>query len=166
MIRVDIETIIMAAGPVPSVIVLRERSTDGTSDAPLRALSIQTGSFEAAAVGRGVDGNDGPRPITHDLMLDAIKELGAKLERVEINRVDAPIFYATVIVADKEGSEKHLDARPSDALALAVRANAPIYVEDDVMNRAGNISYRSDEDTEKELERFDEFARSVSPDDF
>ena len=53
MIRVDIETIIMAAGPVPSVIVLRERSADGTSDAPLRALSIQTGSFEAAAVGRG-----------------------------------------------------------------------------------------------------------------
>ena len=166
MIRVDIETIIMAAGPVPSVIVLRERSADGTSDAPLRALSIQTGSFEAAAVGRGVDGNDGPRPITHDLMLDTIRELGAKLERVEINRVDAPIFYATVIVADKEGSEKRLDARPSDALALAVRANAPIYVEDDVMNRAGNISYRSDEDTEKELERFDEFARSVSPDDF
>ena len=166
MIRVDIETIIMAAGPVPSVIVLRERSADGTSDAPLRALSIQTGSFEAAAVGRGVDGNDGPRPITHDLMLDAIKELGAKLERVEINRVDAPIFYATVIVADKEGSEKQLEARPSDALALAVRANAPIYVEDDVMNRAGSISYRSDEDTEKELERFDEFARSVSPDDF
>lgn len=166
MIRVDIETIIMAAGPVPSVIVLRERSANGASDAPLRALSIQTGSFEAAAVGRGVDGNDGPRPITHDLMLDTIRELGAKLERVEITRVDAPIFYANVIVADREGSEKHLDARPSDALALAVRANAPIYVEDDVMNRAGNISYRSDEDTEKELERFDEFARSVSPDDF
>lgn len=166
MIRVDIETIIMAAGPVPSVIVLRERSSDGASDAPLRALSIQTGSYEAAAVGRGVDGNDGPRPITHDLMLDTIRELGAKLERVEITRVDAPIFFANVIVADKEGSEKHLDARPSDALALAVRANAPIYVEDDVMNRAGNISYRSDEDTEKELERFDEFARSVSPDDF
>lgn len=165
MIRVDIETIIMAAGPVPSVIVLRERGDDA-SDAPLRALSIQTGSYEAAAIGRGVDGDDGSRPITHDLMVDTIRELGGKLERVEINRVDAPIFYATVVLADQDSHEKRVDARPSDALALAVRSNAPIYVEDDVMNRAGNVSYRGEEDSEKELERFDEFARSVSPDDF
>lgn len=165
MIRVDIETIIMAAGPVPSVIVLRERGDDA-SDTPLRALSIQTGSYEAAAIGRGVDGDDGSRPITHDLMVDTIRELGGKLERVEINRVDAPIFYATVVLADQDSHEKRVDARPSDALALAVRSNAPIYVEDDVMNRAGNVSYRGEEDSEKELERFDEFARSVSPDDF
>lgn len=166
MIRVDIETIIMAAGPVPSVIVLRERGNDNASDAPLRALSIQTGSYEAAAIGRGVDGDEGSRPITHDLMVDTIRELGGKLERVEINRVDAPIFYATVVLADQDSHEKRVDARPSDALALAVRSNAPIYVEDDVMNRAGNVSYRGEEDSEKELERFDEFARSVSPDDF
>ncbi|MDM8302287.1 bifunctional nuclease family protein [Collinsella tanakaei] len=166
MIRVDIETIIMAAGPVPSVIVLRERGNDDASDAPLRALSIQTGSYEAAAIGRGIDGDDGSRPITHDLMVDTIRELGGKLERVEINRVDAPIFYATVVLADQDSHEKRVDARPSDALALAVRSNAPIYVEDDVMNRAGNVSYRGEEDSEKELERFDEFARSVSPDDF
>lgn len=166
MIRVDIETIIMAAGPVPSVIVLRERGNDDASDAPLRALSIQTGSYEAAAIGRGVDGDDGSRPITHDLMVDTIRELGGKLERVEINRVDAPIFYATVVLADQDSHEKRVNARPSDALALAVRSNAPIYVEDDVMNRAGNVSYRGEEDSEKELERFDEFARSVSPDDF
>lgn len=166
MIRVDIETIIMAAGPVPSVIVLRERGNDDASDAPLRALSIQTGSYEAAAIGRGVDGDEGSRPITHDLMVDTIRELGGKLERVEINRVDAPIFYATVVLADQDSHEKRVDARPSDALALAVRSNAPIYVEDDVMNRAGNVSYRGEEDSEKELERFDEFARSVSPDDF
>ncbi len=166
MIRVDIETIIMAAGPVPSVIVLRERGNDDATDAPLRALSIQTGSYEAAAIGRGVDGDEGSRPITHDLMVDTIRELGGKLERVEINRVDAPIFYATVVLADQDSHEKRVDARPSDALALAVRSNAPIYVEDDVMNRAGNVSYRGEEDSEKELERFDEFARSVSPDDF
>ena len=166
MIRVDIETIIMAAGPVPSVIVLRERGNDDASDAPLRALSIQTGSYEAAAIGRGVDGDDGSRHITHDLMVDTIRELGGILERVEINRVDAPIFYATVVLADQDSHEKRVDARPSDALALAVRSNAPIYVEDDVMNRAGNVSYRGEEDSEKELERFDEFARSVSPDDF
>ena len=166
MIRVDIETIIMAAGPVPSIIVLRERGAEGSSDAPLRALSIQTGSYEAAAVGRGVDNSEGGRPITHDLMVDVIKQLGGKLERVEIDRVDAPIFYASLVLGNGDGEEKHIDARPSDALALAVRTNAPIYVEDDVMNRAGNISYRTEENEQEELERFDKFAHSVSPDDF
>lgn len=166
MIRVDIETIIMAAGPVPSVIVLRERSAEGSSDAPLRALSIQTGSYEAAAIGRGVDGSEGTRPITHDLMANVISQLGGKLERVEIDRVDAPIFYASLVLENSSGEEKHIDARPSDALALAVRTNAPIYVEDDVMNRAGNISYRVDDDDEKEFQKFDEFVHSVSPDDF
>ena len=166
MIRVDIETIIMAAGPVPSVIVLRERGAEDASDAPLRALSIQTGSYEAAAVSRGIEGSEGARPITHDLMLESIKQLGGKLERVEIDRVDAPVFYASVVLENGGGEERHIDARPSDALALAVRTNAPIFVEDDVMNRAGSISYRTENDKEKELERFDEFARSVSPDDF
>ncbi len=166
MIRVDIETIIMAAGPVPSVIVLRERSAEGSSDAPLRALSIQTGSYEAAAVGRGVDGTEGSRPITHDLMASVIKQLGGKLERVEIDRVDAPVFYATLVMQNASNEERRIDARPSDALALAVRTNAPIYVEDDVMNRAGNISYRTEDDDEREFEQFDKFVHSVSPDDF
>ena len=138
MIRVDIETIIMAAGPVPSVVVLRERNASTTaSEAPLRALSIQTGSFE-------------------------------------INRVDAPLFFASVVLGrggeDTEGAaedEVTLDARPSDALALAVRANAPIYVEDDVMNRAGSISFSPNrESDESELERFDRFVQTLSPDDF
>ena len=70
MIRVDIETIIMASGPVPSVIVLRERGNGESANAPSRSLSIQTGSVEAAAISRGIDNsqNNG-RPITHDLFI-------------------------------------------------------------------------------------------------
>lgn len=171
MIRTDIETIIMAAGSVPSIIVLRERRGEDASDAPLRALSIQTGSFEAAAVSRGIDGSGaGSRPITHDLLVDTIAALGAKVERVEIDRVDAPVFYARVVLVrtgdDGATGEISLDARPSDALALAVRANAPIYVEDDVMNRAGTISYHQDAEPEEEFERFDRFVQTLSPDDF
>lgn len=168
MIRVDVETIIMAAGPVPSVVVLRERnaSTSG-SESPLRALSIQTGSFEAASISRGINTGEQNRPITHDLMLDAVKQLGAKVERVEINRVDAPIFFASVILGRDGADEISLDARPSDALALAVRANAPIYVEDDVMNRAGSVSFSPEQpDDEAEIERFDRFVQTLSPDDF
>ena len=195
MIRVDIESIVMAAGPVPSVVVLRERKGGAGSGAPLRALSIQTGAYEAAAIGGGMDSNKAaPRPIAHDVMLRTVQELGAKIERVEINRWEAPVFYADVVLdrggdgscrgeggADGEGRdvdgdtaetrsrEIKIDARPSDALALAARSNAPIYVEDEVMNRAGSISLQSDTDPDsakEELERFDEFVQGLSPDDF
>ena len=180
MIRVDIETVIMSNGPVPSVIVLRERSDQRTPEAATRVLSIQTGMFEAASIGRGAEQAGSSRPITHDLLLNVMRELGGKLERVEIDRVDAPVFFAKLIVqveAAEEGTsadaatvsqprELRIDARPSDALALAVRANAPIYVEDDVMNRAGNINVRESGDGEAELERFDQFVQTLSPDDF
>ena len=92
MVRVDIETIVMAAGPVPSLIVLRERCSKSDSPAPLRSLSIQTGSFEAAAISRGIDSGRADRPITHDLLLDTVDALGAKLERIEIVRAEPPCF--------------------------------------------------------------------------
>lgn len=171
MIRVDIETIIMASGPVPSLIVLRERDGGASAGAPQRSLSIQTGSFEAASISRGIDSNQGGRPITHDLFIDALSKLNVKIERVEVNRVDAPVFYARIVLmrSDVDGNpqEVSVDARPSDALALAVRTNAPIYVEDDVMNRAGTISLSTDEDSaEDELRQFDQFVQTLSPDDF
>ena len=171
MIRADIETIIMASGAVPSLIVLRERATTTNRETPLRTLSIQTGSFEAAAVSQGVDGAELPRPITHDLFLDVLGKFDVKIERVEINRYDAPIFYANVVlVASRDDGmrEVSVDARPSDALALAVRANAPIFVEDDIMNRAGTVSWRGQqaESSEDELAQFDRFVQTLSPDDF
>ena len=166
MIRVDIETIIMAAGNVPSVIILRERNSALHSDSPLRALSIQTGSYEAAAISQGIGNERSGRPITPDLFASALEALDARVARVEICRVEAPIFYATLVLADATGAEHALDARPSDALALAVRVNAPIYVEDDVMNRAGKISLQSTQSSEEEFELFDRFVQTLSPDDF
>lgn len=167
MIRVDIEGIVMSGGPLPSVLVLRERVEHPDIASSRRSLSIQTGPFEAAAIGRGMKAPEGERPITHDLMLDALTQLGAKVERVEVDRVDAPLFCATVVLGvSGTADELRLDARPSDAIALAVRANAPIYVEDDVMNRAGTISSPDDADPAAELERFDEFVQTLSPDDF
>ena len=158
MVRVDIETIVMAAGPVPSLIVLRERSSKSDSPAPLRSLSIQTGSFEAAAISRGIDSGRAERPITHDLLLDTVDALGAKLERIEIVRAEPPVF---------DGDERKVDARPSDAIALAVRSNAPMFVEDDIMNRLGTVSAHAEEvDDEQEFEKFDEFVHTLSPDDF
>lgn len=172
MIRVDIETIIMASGPAPSLIVLRERSHGDHNGAPSRSLSIQTGSVEAAAISRGIDNSQGNgRPITHDLFIDTLHQLNVKLERVEINRVDAPVFYARLVLVrdgtNEQVKELSIDARPSDALALAVRSNAPVYVEDDVMNRAGTLSYHTPQATgEDEFKQFDQFVQTLSPDDF
>lgn len=169
MIRVDVETILMAGGPMPSVVVLRERQADESSETPSRSLSIQTGAFEAASIGRGIDVGRSERPLTHDIMLDAIDALHARIERVEITRVDAPTFYASIVIAGSD-AEHALDARPSDAIALAVRTNAPIYVEDDVMNRVGTVSAAGSdagaENAEGGLERFDRFVQTLSPDDF
>ncbi len=165
MIRVDIETIIMAAGPIPSVIVLRERAASDSSDVPLRALSIQTGNFEAAALSRGIHGSD-ERPITADLAVSIIKQLDAKIERVEINRVDGDLFFANVVLQREGADDVIIDARPSDALSLAVRVNAPVYVEDDVMNRAGSTSYQTETNDQAEQEKFDQFVQTLSPDDF
>ena len=158
MIRVDIESIVMAAGPVPSVVVLRERKGGAGSGAPLRALSIQTGAYEAAAIGGGMDSDKAaPRPIAHDVMLRTVQELGAKIERVEINRWEAPVFYADVVLDRGSDGGCRGEGRDVDG------------VEDEVMNRAGSISLQSDTDPDsakEELERFDEFVQGLSPDDF
>lgn len=171
MIRVDIESILMTSGPVPSVVVLRERRPSAAAaDAPLRALSIPTGPYEAASIGHGIGDLHKPlRPIAHDLFLNVVKSLHSKVERVEINRWDDPVFYAEVVLlsADEPAEEIKLDARPCDALAVATRANAPIYVEDDIMNRAGSYSLSASElSAAEEIQRFDEFIKTVSPDDF
>lgn len=124
MVRVDIETIVMAAGPVPSLIVLRERCSKSDSPAPLRSLSIQTGSFEAAAISRGIDSGRAERPITHDLLLDTVSALGAKLERIEIVRAEPPVFYATIVVL-ADGDERKIDAVPVMPLPLPCAAMPP-----------------------------------------
>ena len=191
MIRVDIESIMMANGPMPSLVVLREREGAAHAESPLRALSIQTGAFEAAAIGKGIDGDTPARPIAHDLLLNTVQSLGARVERVEISRMDAPVFYATVVLeggtagtacdgkdaepgdhgayraARETGGEIKIDARPSDALALAVRSNAPIYVEDDVMNRAGSAGpIAAPQDSEQDLDSLDDMIKNLTPDDF
>ena len=92
--------------------------------------------------------------------------LKTKLERIEIVRAEPPVFYATIVVL-ADGEERKIDARPSDAIALAVRSNAPMFVEDDIMNRLGTVSTHAEEvDDEQEFEKFDEFVHTLSPDDF
>mgnify|MGYP003377788192 CR=1 FL=1 len=100
MVRVDIESVVMTSGPMPmpSVVVLRERKGDGAKDAPARALSIQTGAYEAAAIGHGIDfSRQSDRPLAHDLVLGKARysmrtwylTAGVKMRNFESMRVRA-----------------------------------------------------------------------------
>ncbi len=102
-----------------------------------RRLPIVIGAFEAQAIALEMEGIHPPRPMTHDLMKSAIESLGATLLEVVINDLNDGTFYAQLIL-DSTGVE--IDSRPSDAIALAVRFHAPIFVKEEVMNEASFVS--------------------------
>lgn len=110
------------------IIVLKEKN--GT-----RAMPIVIGIIEATAIKMKVSGFTPPRPMTHDLLSNIIKELNAKLERVIIEKLDENIFYAKLVIRDLKGVIREIDARPSDSIALSLRAEAPIFVREDVLKK-------------------------------
>lgn len=101
-----------------------------------RRLPIIIGHFEAQAIALELEKIQPPRPLTHDLLRDLFDDLGAEVLDVVINELREGTFYARIRYIH-EGEEGHLDSRPSDAIALAVRVDAPIYVSPEVMEDAG-----------------------------
>jgi bifunctional DNase/RNase len=106
-------------------------------DSGSRRLPIVIGAFEAQAIALEMEGIHPPRPMTHDLMKSTIESLGASLIEVIINDLNDGTFYAQLIL-DSTGVE--IDSRPSDAIALAVRFQAPIFVKEDILNEAGFVA--------------------------
>jgi hypothetical protein len=128
-------------------------------------LPIWIGHPEAAAILMKLQGASTPRPMTHDLMVDVLGELEAKCLQVAVTELRDNTFFATVTLA-VDGREIEIDSRPSDALALAVRAGAPIYAAEEVIAESA-IEFEHDvEDTEDVVDRFKEFLDEVSPEDF
>ncbi|WP_075937870.1 bifunctional nuclease family protein [Halosegnis longus] len=113
------------SGQVPVVLVGVAETTD--------VLPIFVGFEEALAIRRGLDAEDTPRPFTHDLLLDAVEELGGRVDAVEITGLEDGTYIAELRLATPRGSVT-LDARPSDSLALAARTGAPITVADAVFD--------------------------------
>lgn len=101
-----------------------------------RRLPIIIGQFEAQAIGYELEGMKPPRPMTHDLLKTMIENLGATVTEVVINLLKDNTFYAKIVL-DISSLTNEIDARPSDAIALALRVNAPIYVSEEVMAKAG-----------------------------
>ena len=110
------------------LIVLKEKEGNG------RLLPIIIGIFEAESIRMKVRGVKTARPLTHDLLKDTIEQLGATLERIVIDNLEKGTFFAKLVLKTNNGHEVRVDARPSDAIALALRTEAPIFVEEKVLN--------------------------------
>jgi uncharacterized protein len=127
-----------------------------------RYLPIWIGAAEAAAIAFALQGVVTPRPMTHDLMKNLLDEVGAQVQRIEITELREGTYYANINMR-MNGSAYEISARPSDAIALAVRVEAPIFADEEVLTDA-SILIPSDE--EDEVEKFREFLESVNPEDF
>lgn len=129
-----------------------------------KALPIWIGSAEASAIIRKIENLTVARPMTHDLIIDIIEKAGYRLDRVEINDVEKETYYASLVMVDKEGKEAEIDSRPSDAIAVAIRTEAPIFVSAKVLS-SGSVSTDSAKD-EEEAKEFKDFIQSIKPSDF
>jgi len=133
-----------------------------------RVLPIWIGAQEATSILIAVQGEQAPRPLSHDLITTLFGTVGARIERVDVTRIDDGTFYAELSLTTPTGPQV-LDSRPSDAIALAVRVQAPIWVADEVLDEAGIPAEMVDFDHDEEEEKLDEFKRfldEVDPEDF
>jgi bifunctional DNase/RNase len=128
-------------------------------------LPIWIGHPEAAAILMKLQNASTPRPMTHDLVTDMLGRLSAQVVRITVTELRENTFYAQITVA-QDGSEIEIDSRPSDAIALAIRAEAPIFAADDVIEESA-IEFEGDEvDEEQMVAEFKSFLDRVTPDEF
>lgn len=138
------------------IVLLRER-------AGRRHIPIWIGAPEAQAIAAALDGLEPPRPQTHDLLRLVVETLGATVDRVDVVELKDSVYFADLQLSrDKETF--HVSTRPSDAIALAVRAGAQVFVSSQVLADAG-IEF-SEESEEDEIERFREMLEDVTIEDF
>lgn len=124
-----------------------------------RYLPIWVGAVEASAIAFAQQRTETLRPLTHELMADLVEELGDELAQVRIVDVDDGVFFAELVFA----SGACVDARPSDSIALALRAGSPIFCSEDVLEAAGIVT---SDDEDEQVARFRQFLDAVEADDF
>jgi bifunctional DNase/RNase len=130
-----------------------------------RYLPIWIGHPEAAAILMKMQGAPTPRPMTHDLVTEMLGELNASVAKIAVTELRDNTFYA-IITLQVNGSELEIDSRPSDALALAVRTDAPIFVSDQVIEDSA-IEFGGEPEEQDELvDEFRKFLEDVTPEDF
>jgi bifunctional DNase/RNase len=128
-------------------------------------LPIWIGHPEAAAILMKLQGAATPRPMTHDLFTDILSQLEARVVKIAVTELRENTFYALITVA-VDGTEIEIDSRPSDAIALAVRSDAPIYAAEAVIEESAIEFEQEDVDQEEVVEEFKKFLDEVKPEDF
>ena len=128
-----------------------------------RYLPIWVGTAEATAIAFSQQGLKPQRPLTHDLLVDILNSEKIRLRSVHLTELRDGIFYSDLVLVNENGHEQKVSSRPSDAVALAVRVEAPILATNELFEEAG-ISIP--EQGEDEIEKFKEFLDEISPEDF
>jgi hypothetical protein len=163
MVEVVIDSIRVSLMSPQRIIILREMDSE-------RFLPIWIGPFEADAITLSLQELEVTRPLTHDLLRNVLKVLGAEVLRVNITELRDDVFYARIVIS-LDGQELEIDSRPSDALALAVRTHVPIFVSETVMDEAASEpeadveTEEVAEDSDERLEVFKDFVETLDLDD-
>lgn len=143
------------------VVTLREE------DSPRRQFEIFIGGPEAAAIKTALDDEKTPRPLTHDLFVLALERIYVAVVRVVITHVSSGTYFADIILRHETDDEVTVSARPSDAIAIALRASCPIYAQDDLLDEVGEVLEEEEVVSNTEiLDEFRDFIENISPEDF
>lgn len=167
MIKVFIDSIRVSLMSQLRVVILKDPLSG-------KYLPIFIGPCEAEAIAVKLQNMNVERPLTHDLLKSVITEMGGEVQHIVVNDLRQDTFYAQIIV-EQNGQTRIIDSRPSDAIALSVRLEVPIYVDESVMDRAGimpdeEVESETDEllsagDSEERLSIFEDFVESLDLDD-
>jgi len=147
-IEVKIRALMMDPNSGTPIIILKDVNSE-------TMLPIWVGAYEANAIALEIEKIAPPRPMTHDLLRNLIVELGLTVDRVVVTSLRDNTFYAVIEMTAEDGEAMRLDSRPSDAIALALRADCPIFVDAEVIQASRN-SVATDEDGESEGEGVEE----------
>jgi bifunctional DNase/RNase len=142
--------------PITNMPIIILRDDDGS-----RVLPIWVGIFEANAIALQIENVSTPRPMTHDLLRNVIEDLKAQVEKVVVCDLRENTFYALIYLTTN-GEVTAIDARPSDAIALALRSRAPIFVEESVIDNAKTVDFAPEK---ADSERLQKWLESLDPDE-
>ena len=147
-IEVKIRALMMDPNSGTPIIILKDVQSD-------TMLPIWVGAYEANAIALEIEKHAPPRPMTHDLLRNLIVELGVRVERVVVTSLRDNTFFAVIEMRNSDGDRLVLDSRPSDAIALALRADCPIFVDMEVI-KASHNTLSTEESEEQEISASEE----------
>jgi uncharacterized protein len=153
-IEVKIRALMMDPNSGTPIIILKDVNSE-------TMLPIWVGAYEANAIALEIEKIAPPRPMTHDLLRNLIIELGMKVERVVVTSLRDNTFYAVIELSSGNGDPMRLDSRPSDAIALALRADCPIFVDLDVIQASRNSIATDDETIEESAHSEEEWPEVI-----